>query len=72
MDDAKANALDAVKHYRPNYPVVMGDVALGKLYGGVLGLPEVLLIGRDGRIVKSWRGDFKPAEVDAGARAALK
>jgi peroxiredoxin len=72
MDDARANAFDVVKHYRLNYPVVMGDVVLGKLYGGVLGLPEVLLIGRDGRIVKSWRGDFKPADVDASAAAALK
>ena len=38
----------------------MGDLALAKLYGGVLGLPEVFLIGPDGKVIKSWRGDFKP------------
>jgi thiol-disulfide isomerase/thioredoxin len=71
MDDNKASALDVVKNYHPNYPVVMGDVALAKLYGGVLGLPEALLIGRDGKVLKSWRGDFKPGDLDAAIRVAL-
>ena len=74
MDDDAASAKAVVAQYRLNYPVVMGDVALGKLYGGVLGLPEVFLIGLDGRIVKSWRGDFKARELDGGnpdGRAAL-
>ena len=72
MDDSKAIAVDTIKRYPVNYPVVMGDAALGKLYGGVLGLPEIYLIGRDGRVVRSWRGDLRPAELDAGILAALR
>jgi thiol-disulfide isomerase/thioredoxin len=72
MDDKKQSAVDAVTQYRVSYPVVMGDVALGKAYGGVLGLPEIFLIGRDGKVVKSWRGDFKPGELDAAIAAAAK
>jgi peroxiredoxin len=70
MDDSKSAAMDAVKRYPVNYPVVMGDAKLGKLYGGVLGLPEIHLIGRDGRILKSWRGDFRPGDLDAAILAA--
>ncbi len=72
MDDNAGAAKDVMAHYRINYPVVMGDVALGKLYGGVLGLPEIYLIGRDGKIITSWRGDFRPGELDTGIQAALR
>jgi thiol-disulfide isomerase/thioredoxin len=72
MDDQAKSTTDVMRRYAINYPVVMGDVALGKLYGGVLGLPEVFLIGQGGKVLKSWRGDFKPAEVETSAQAALK
>jgi hypothetical protein len=72
MDDQAKSAMDVLQRYAINYPVVMGDAALGKLYGGVLGLPEIFLIGRDGKVLKSWRGDFKPAEVEMSAQAALQ
>jgi hypothetical protein len=38
------------QRFKMNYPVVMGSAKTGELYGGVLGLPIALLIGRDGRI----------------------
>jgi peroxiredoxin len=72
MDDAKTNAVDALKRFPVNYPVAMGDAALGKLYGGILGLPEIYLIGRDGKIIKSWRGEFRAGELDAAIGAALR
>ena len=72
MDDAKANAVDALKRFPVNYPVAMGDAALGKLYGGVLGLPEIYLIGRDGKVIKSWRGDFRAEELDAAIDATSR
>jgi thiol-disulfide isomerase/thioredoxin len=71
MDDSMANAADALKRIPVNYPVVMGDAALGKLFGGVLGLPEIYLIGGDGKVIKSWRGDFREDALDAGIAAAL-
>jgi len=71
MDDNRSSAAQAVKSYPVNYPLVMGDATIGKLYGGVLGLPEIFLIGRDGKILKTWRGDIKPGELDTTiARAA--
>ncbi|HEY2009357.1 MAG TPA: TlpA disulfide reductase family protein [Rhizomicrobium sp.] len=68
-DDAKAPR-QTVAQYHVSYPVVMGDVAIGKLYGGVLGLPEVFLIAPDGKVIKSWRGDFKPGELDQAIATA--
>ena len=70
MDDDARAPRQTVAQYHLTWPVVMGDAAIGKLYGGVLGLPEVFLIGRDGRVIKSWRGDFKSIELDRAIAAA--
>ncbi len=70
-DDAKAPR-QTVAQYHVSYAVVMGDVALGKLYGGVLGLPEIFLIAPGGKVIRSWRSDIKPADLDTGIAAALR
>jgi peroxiredoxin len=72
MDDDAASARKVAAQYHFNYPVVMGDAAFGKLYGGILGLPAIFLVGRDGKVIQSWRGDFRPASVEARVEAALK
>ena len=50
MDDEPEPVRDFYQHFQMNYPVVMGNAQIGELYGGVLGLPIAILIGRDGRI----------------------
>ena len=50
MDDSPEPARDFYQHFKMNYPVVMGNAKIGDLYGGILGLPIVFIIGRDGRI----------------------
>ena len=52
MDDSSdaAAVADFYKQFQMNYPVAIGNERLGELYGGVLGLPTTLVIGRDGRI----------------------
>jgi thiol-disulfide isomerase/thioredoxin len=70
-DDAKAPR-QSVAQYHVTYPVVMGDLALAKAYGSVLGLPEIFLIGADGKVIKSWRGDFKSSELDTAIAAAAR
>jgi len=50
MDDTSDPARDFSQRFKMNYPVVMGNAKIGKLYGGILGLPIAFLIGRDGRI----------------------
>jgi thiol-disulfide isomerase/thioredoxin len=72
MDDDAATAKQTVAQHRLNYPVVMGDVALGRLYGGVLGLPQFYLIGRDGKVLRGWRGEFDHRELYAAVEAALR
>jgi peroxiredoxin len=72
MDDDDAAPKQAAAQHHLNYPVVMGDAALGRLYGGVLGLPQIYLIGRDGKVLRNWRGEFNPAELDTAVDAALR
>lgn len=57
MDDAPAAPYALVRKIRPGYPVVMGDDALGTLYGGILGLPVTFLIARDGSVVERVEGE---------------
>jgi peroxiredoxin len=64
MDDDAASAKQVAAKHPFNYPLVMGDVALGKSFGGVLGLPALFLIGPDGKVVQSWRGEIKPEALD--------
>jgi hypothetical protein len=37
----------------------------------VLGMPELFLIGRDGKVLKMWRGDMKSGELDQAVKAAV-
>jgi cytochrome c biogenesis protein CcmG/thiol:disulfide interchange protein DsbE len=72
MDDDAASAKEVAARFRLNYPNVLGDAALGHSYGGVLGLPQFYLIGRDGKILRGWRGDFNHRQLYAVIEAALR
>lgn len=61
MDDEAAPARRLANKLKLNYPVAMGDAALGTRYGGVLGLPLTYLIDRDGVVRVRFDG-----ETDAG------
>ena len=50
MDDGPEPVREFYNEYRMNYTVAMGNDTIGELFGGILGLPTSLLIGRDGRI----------------------
>jgi peroxiredoxin len=71
MDDGLDAAKSVTTRFSFNYPLLMGDAKFGNLYGGVLGLPEIFLIGRDGKVLKRWRGDMKPGELDQAVKAAV-
>lgn len=72
MDDDPPTAKDTVARLRPNYPIVMGDTALGHLYGGILGLPQFYLVGSDGKIKRGWRGAFDHRALYSEIEAALR
>ncbi len=56
MDDEAAPVRAAYAKLKVNYPVVMGDAAMGRLYDGVYGLPVTLLIDRAGVVRFRHRG----------------
>jgi len=71
MDDSASDAKAAAARLRVNYPVVMGDAKLAIAYGGILGLPVEMLVGRDGRIVSIWRGETPLPIIENAVRASL-
>lgn len=56
MDDGPQPVRDFYQQFKMNYPVVMGTVKVAEQYGGVLGLPIAILIGRDGHIYAKHMG----------------
>ena len=71
MDDSAAEARTAATRLSVNYPVVMGDAKLAIAYGGILGLPVEMLVGKDGRILSIWQGETPPAIIEKAVRASL-
>jgi cytochrome c biogenesis protein CcmG/thiol:disulfide interchange protein DsbE len=71
MDDSAAPVRRAYLKYRLNYPVVMGDAALGERFGGVLGLPLSYLIDRDGRILGRYQGDLNLNDLESKIKSLL-
>ena len=70
MDDSAAVTKTTMQKTAFTYPVVLGDAKFGNLYGGVLGLPLQMLVGRDGRILAIWN-EVTPAVLDKAVTAAL-
>jgi|tagenome__1003787_1003787.scaffolds.fasta_scaffold19144418_2 cytochrome c biogenesis protein CcmG/thiol:disulfide interchange protein DsbE len=69
MDDPESVLRKFYSESKMNYPVVIGDQKLAEAYGGVLGLPTTVLIGRDQRVRDKLVGttDFKVLEEKIGA-----
>jgi peroxiredoxin len=70
MDDSVAVTRATMQKTAFTYPVVSGDAKFGNLYGGVLGLPLQILVGRDGKILTIWN-EVTPAALDKAVSAAL-
>jgi cytochrome c biogenesis protein CcmG/thiol:disulfide interchange protein DsbE len=71
MDDSPAPAKAVAGRFAFNYPLLLGDAKLGNRFGGVLGLPEEMLVARNGKILKIWSGEVAPAELDRAVQAAI-
>ncbi len=72
MDDSPKPVRDFCQQFKINYPVVMGNARTGELYGGVLGLPIVFLVGRDGRIYSKHTGTIDVSSLDHEIAAQLQ
>ncbi len=71
MDDTSDPVRDFYQQFHMNYPVVMGDAKTGEAYGGVLGLPIIFLLDRDGRIVAKHMGSTKAQTFEQEITALL-
>lgn len=71
MDDDDAPVRSFVQKLAVNYPVVMGDAALGERYGGVLGLPVTFLIDRKGVIRARFEGETDLKRIEVQVRELL-
>ena len=47
-----------------NYPIVLGNDAVAEKFGGVIGFPTTVLVGKDGRKVKRVDGELSYDEMD--------
>jgi len=54
-----------------NYPLLLGDDAMSRKYGGVEFLPTSYFVGRDGKIVAETAGLVSKSEVEASIKKAL-
>ncbi len=71
MDDDPALVREASDKLKLNYPVAMGDVKLGDLYGGVLGLPMTFLIDRHGKIQAKCQGETDLGKMEIRLQSLL-
>jgi cytochrome c biogenesis protein CcmG/thiol:disulfide interchange protein DsbE len=72
MDDDPAPVRIAYRKLKLNYPVAVGDVKLGNLYGGVLGLPITFLIDRDGKIRAEFQGETDLSKIETQVQSLLR
>jgi cytochrome c biogenesis protein CcmG, thiol:disulfide interchange protein DsbE len=68
MDDDEASVRKTLKKLHVDYPIAMGDAALGKRYGGVLGLPMSFLIDRNGVVRAEFQGEADLGKVEAALK----
>jgi len=71
MDDGPEPVRDFCRRFQINYPVVMGNAQIGKLYGGILGLPIAFILDRSGRIYKKHIGATAPSVFENDVNALL-
>jgi cytochrome c biogenesis protein CcmG/thiol:disulfide interchange protein DsbE len=54
-----------------NYPVLLGDDDIAKLYGGISGIPTTFLIDRSGKVAGRYEGFTSKEEFEAAIRPLL-
>ncbi|MFP5205088.1 MAG: redoxin domain-containing protein [Acidobacteriota bacterium] len=72
MDDQAAPARKLAEKLRIDYPIAMGNAALGRKYGGVLGLPVTYLIDRSGAIRAEFQGGSDLGKIEAKLKMLLQ
>ena len=71
MDDDTRPVRKLVNALSIDYPIALGDAALGKRYGGVLGLPLTFLIDRKGIVRSRFQGETDPRKIEASLQTLM-
>jgi len=73
LDEEGAAVVKPVAHRLDiNYPVVIGTLQVAAAYGGIEALPTTFLIGRNGKILKTYVGSREKSEFQQDIASALK
>lgn len=73
LDEEGATAVKPVaQKLDVNYPVLIGNTNVAAAYGGIQALPTAYLIGRDGRILKTFVGARDKSHWERVIQSALK
>jgi thiol-disulfide isomerase/thioredoxin len=69
VDDDAEELQSFYGKYQVNYPVIASDIKIADAFGGVLGLPTTIVIGRDSQIRTKYTGvtDFSVLEREVVA-----
>jgi cytochrome c biogenesis protein CcmG/thiol:disulfide interchange protein DsbE len=71
MDDDSVSVRRVLSKLKLNYPIAMGDAALGERYGGVLGLPLTYLIDRKGVVRAQIQGETDVNSIEKQLKLIL-
>ena len=71
MDDGVEPVRRLLAQRPLQYPVGLGDAALGARYGGILGLPQSFLIDRKGVVIARYRGETDLSQLEQAILSAL-
>jgi cytochrome c biogenesis protein CcmG, thiol:disulfide interchange protein DsbE len=72
MDDTTDPVRSFYEKYKMNYPVAMGSARVAERFGGILGLPVSILIGRDGRVRQRHVGQVDAAVLELEIQRLLQ
>ena len=71
LDDSAEPVRKLVREFQVPYPVALGDEKLAERYGGILGLPVVFVIDREGRVVGRHEGETSVTAAEADLKKLL-
>ncbi len=71
-EEGAAVVKPVVQELGANYPVVIGNLQVAAAYGGIEALPTTFLIGRNGKILKTYVGSREKSRFQQDILSALR
>ncbi len=73
LDEEGATVVKPFTHrFGITYPILIGNTHVAASYGGIQAVPMAFLIGRNGRILKTFVGAQKESDFERAIRSALR